>query len=162
MPLPDVDDFTATYGGPKADYAPSEDPTTDESAAVRNQYAANVAMMTATVPRGRFRFTAAVTSGAMVLVSHNAVWGNAPGVAPALARFATGIFTATLPVSVNDALGVAHTVNIMLATVNSRSAGVAYFHDASTAANVITIYIQLGSTAAANDAVGVDFEVVYY
>ena len=159
MPLPDIDDYNATFGGSKVNYAPVEDVTTDEDAAVRNAYVADVAMMTPTAIRGWVRFTASAT--APVLVAHNANWGTGAGVAPVLARTGVGVFTITVPATVTDPLGNTHTVNLRDAWVNARGAATFLFCGAVvTSANVITVYI--GSAAgAASDAAGTDFGVIY-
>ena len=159
MPLPDTDDYTATFGGSKTNYAPIEDVTTDEDAAVRNAYVADVAMMTATATRGWVRFTASAT--APTLVAHNANWGTGAGVAPTLARTAVGVFTITIPATVTDPLGNTHTVNIRAAWMNSRG-GSSFFQGECipTSANVVTIYIATGA-GVASDAAGVDFDVLY-
>jgi len=161
MPLPDIDDYNATFGGSKVNYAPVEDVTTDEDAAVRNAYVADVAMMTPTAIRGWVRFTAQATTGAMLVVAHNANWGTGAGVAPVLARTGVGIFTITVPATVTDPLGNTHTVNLRDAWVNARGAATFLFRDAVvTSANVITVYV--GSAAGSPfDAAGTDFGVIY-
>lgn len=160
MPLPDVDDYSATFGGSKQNYSPVEDPTTDEDAGVRNQYVADVAMMTNTVPRGWVRFTAAALTGSMVLVAHNANWGNAALYTPVLARTSAGQYTITLPASPLDALGGAHTTNVRAAWASHRSATAPFFvSSVPTSANVITVYCY-NQAGAATDLT-VDIDVLY-
>lgn len=158
MPLPDIDDYTATFGGSKQNYSPIEDPTTDEDAGIRNQYVADVAMMTNATPRGWARFTA---SAAPSLVAHNANWGNAALYAPAIARTAVGVFTVTLPSSALDALGNTHTTNVRDAWVNHRGTGTPFLVNVvPTSANVLTIYCYSLAGGAAADP-GVDIGVLY-
>lgn len=160
--LPDVDDFLSTYGGAKVNFAPVEDPTTDEDANVRNLYAMNVAMMTATVPRSIIRFTGAATTGGLVLVSHQSLWGNSAPVAPTFSRTSAGLYVATLPTTVTDALGVAHTINIRAVTMNVRGSGVAWDYYAQPAsASTVNIYT-FNATGAATDATGVDIDLMVY
>jgi len=160
MPLPDIDDYVATFGGSKQNYSPVEDPSTDEDAGVRNQYVADVAMMTNTASRGWIRFTAAATTGAMALVAHNANWGNAVQYAPALARTSAGIYTVTLPASPLDALGNAHTTNVRDAWVNHRSATTPFFVNVvASSANVLTVYCYNAAGAAVD--LTVDIGILY-
>lgn len=155
--LPDINSL-ASYGGALNDYRPVTDPTTDRPAAAANQAYADCAAMTATADRAWCEFTAAATTGAMVLVAHNALWGNAAGVAPTLARTTTGTFTITWPATVTDALSNIHTLNIRASGGNSRSATVGYtINCVPTSGNVVTVYIFSGGSL--NDAAGVNFDV---
>lgn len=158
MTLPDVDDL-ATLGGTKTNAHPVEDPTTDLDAAQDNKQRCDVAMMTHTAPRAWARFTAAATTGAMVLVAHDAHWGNTAPVAPVLARSSAGIFTLTFPTSVNDELAVAHTTNFRGAWGTSRGGATKYTIDViPSSANVLTAYVRDAANALA-DAAGVGFDV---
>ena len=157
MPLPDIDDYTATFGGSKVNYSAVEDPTTDEDAGVRNQYVADVAMMTNATPRGWVRFTA---SAAPALVAHNANWGNAALYAPAVTRTSAGVFVVTLPSSTLDALGNAHTTNVRDAWVNHRSVTTPFFVSVvATSANVLTVYCYSQAGTAADP--GADIGLLY-
>jgi hypothetical protein len=162
MPLPDIDDYTATFGGSKTNAFPVEDSTTDEDAAVRNQYVADVAMMSATVPRGIVTFTAAATTGAMVLVQHIANWGTGAGVAPTLSRSATGVYVVSWPSTVTDALGVTHSLNIRYAMINVRGTGTAYdYYCNPTSANAVTVYA-FNASGTALDLTGINIDIVIY
>lgn len=142
MTLPDVDSLS-TYGGALNDYSPVIDPTTDESAAYRNKYAANVAMLTHTAARAMRSFVGATGATPTDPVSgfvHDAVWGNTAPLKPVVARTSAGLWTVTWAASVNDELAVAHTVNFRRARV-AVECGATLFHVtcAVTAANVITV-----------------------
>lgn len=121
-PLPAVDSLD-TYGGPLSNYSDVVDPTTDEDAAWRNKYAANVAMMTHTVTRGARSFLG-TTGGATGLADpstgfvHDAVWGDAAGVKLVASYVQTGIYELTAPTQVSDELGVQHSLNIRRAWAN--------------------------------------------
>ena len=159
MPLPDVDDYTATFGGSKQNYAPVEDITTDEDAATRNQYVADVAMMTATCTRSWVEFLAAATTGGMSVTAHQAVWGNAIGVIPTLSRTSAGIYVITWPATVTDALGNSHTVNFRAAQAQVRDTAAGW--DAlciPTAANIITVYVR-NPAGTLTDATGLNIDV---
>ena len=161
MPLPDIDSL-ATLGGTLQNYAPVEDPTTDLDAAADNKSRCNIAMATHTLIRSWVRFKTAATTGAMVLVTHDSVWGSLPAVAPTLARATTGTFTLTLPASVNDEITPpnAHVVNIRASWGASRSTTAA--HDVQcvpTSANVVTVYIRDSISGTLIDAAGTDIDV---
>lgn len=157
MSLPDVSSL-ATYGGALLDYDAVVDPTTDRAAASANKAYADAAAATVTVPRVVAQFTAAATTGAMALVSHIECWTEGGAAAPALARSGTGTFTITYPATVNDSLGVVHTVNLRYVWASCTSATVAYNVNVTCAANVITVYV-FNTSDALNDAAGVDFVV---
>jgi len=160
MPLPDIDALTS-LGGTLVNYAPVEDATTDLDAGADNKARNNVAMMTHTVIRAWARFTTAASTGALVLVAHDALWGNLPGVAPTLARSSAGTFTLTYPTSVNDEITPpnAHTLAFRGGTANVRSAAAAYIASLiPTSANVATVYLR-DTTNTLVDAVGTDVDV---
>lgn len=158
MTLPDVDDLS-TYGGALANYAPIEDATTDEDAAWRNKYAANVAGMTQTACRAWCTFlghASAPTDPASNV--HGAVWGDDVSVKPTVARTGTGVFTVTWPSTVTDELAEVHTVNLRRCWANVEGATAYFVTTTVTAANVVTLRV-FNSSAAANDAAGVTFTV---
>lgn len=156
--LPDVDSFSA-YGGELANYAPIEDATTDEDASWRNLYAMNVAAMTQTATRAWCAFVGHGTTPTDPASNvHGAVWGNALGVKPTMARSSTGVFTITYPTSVNDELNESHTVNLKRCWVNVEGATLYHVQATVTSPNVITVYV-FNSAGAANDGVGVTFSV---
>lgn len=173
MPLPAISSL-ANFGGPKANYAAVTDPTTDEDAADRNRYACDVAMLGHSAPRGFVRFVA-VNGGAPTDPAsnvHDALWGSAVGVKPAVARTGEGIWTVTLPTTVDDELtsedpslggGVTHTVSVRTAIAQATAVAGVLVHAVAevTSANVITVR---GFTAAgtADDIAGSAITVVYW
>ncbi len=159
MTVPDVDTL-ATYGGAMQNYAPVEDPSTDRDASAANQSYASTAAMTHTAARSVIRFTAAATSLAMAIVSHDSVWGNSVAVVPVPARTSIGLFTITVPATITDDLGVLHTVALRGATCTPEGT-VPYFCTASVSANVITVRI-FTSGAALDNAAGVTFNLVAF
>lgn len=151
MPLPDADSLSS-YGGEKADYEVAVvDETTDLGAAQWNALAATVADGSRMFPRCSGVFTG--HGSAPVFVSFEAVWKGNSGTAPTMARSGSGVFTATFPSSVNDALGDAHTLNLTRAKAWAEGS-TAYHCQASAAANVVTIRV-FDMAGATNDAVGV-------
>jgi hypothetical protein len=161
MPItPDVATLINDLGGAMVNYEPVLDPTTDLDAGFDNNSRCMVAMMSHTAIRSWAKFTTAVTSGAMVLNAHDALWGNSIGVAPTLARFATGIFTLTYPTTVNDELGGAHTVNFRVGWGQARSATAGFdVQVIPTAANVLTVYVR-DNTNTLLDSVGLVVDVM--
>ena len=158
--LPDVDSLN-TYGGARSDYAPVVDPVTDESAVFRNRYAANVAMMTQTVPRAMRSFVGATGATPTDPVSgfvHAALWGSGASVKPTMARTALGVWTVTFPTTVSSELtsaltsqggGLTHTVNFRRALAQVECAGTLYHATAKViAANVIEVRGWTGAAAA--------------
>lgn len=125
MTLPDRDTL-ATYGGEMHNYSDSVDPTTDEEAEYRNKYAANVAMMTHTVTRG-FRSFVGTTGGGTAIADpssgfvHDALWGDAPSIKPAITHVATGTYDAIWPSQVRDELQQSHTLQIRRAWAGAES-----------------------------------------
>lgn len=158
MPItPDVATLINDLGGVLSNYSNVEDATTDLDASFDNNSRCMAAMMSHTAPRSWARVTTAATTAAMVLVKHDAMWGNSLGVAPTIARVSLGTFTITYPASVNDELSVAHTVNLRWASANHRSATAALFVQAvPTSANVITFTVRDSTFALVDTAVDVD------
>ncbi len=116
MTLPDKDSLS-TFGGAMSNYADAVDPTTDEDAAWRNKYVADVAMSTHTVTRAARSFLG-TTGGATAVADpssgfvHDALWGDAPGVKPSITHVSTGTYDAIWPTTVQDELGESHTVSV--------------------------------------------------
>lgn len=173
MPLPDISSI-ANYGGAKANYAPVTDPTTDEDAADRNRYACDVAMLGHSAPRGFVRFVAVNGAAPTDPASnvHDALWGSSVSVKPALARTGEGVWTITLPTTVDDELttedetlggGETHTVNVRAALAQATAVAGALKHAVAevTSANVITVRGFLAD-GTADDIAGSTITVVYW
>ncbi len=153
MTFPAVDSL-ATYGGELVDLLPITDPTTDRSAASANAAYASVAGMTHTALRCWCRFTAAATTGALVLQTHDAAWGSSLAVAPTLARTGTGTFTVTWPATFTNELGDTQSVALRAVVVATMEGAIAFQVQAErTAANVVTVHVFSGS-GTADDAPG--------
>ncbi len=122
--LPDVATLDNDLGGTLVNYAPVEDATTDLDAGFDNNSRCMAAMASHNAMRCWSRVTTGASTGAMVLVAHDAMWGNAIGVAPVVAFVSLGKFTVTWPTSVNDELVPpnAHTLNLRYCVTNHRSA----------------------------------------
>lgn len=173
MPLPDISSID-DLGGPKANYAPITDPTTDEEAADRNRYVCDVAMMGHTAPRGFVRFVAvdgaAPTDPASSV--HDALWGSDVAVKPVVARTGEGVWTVTLPATVDDELtvedavlggGEEHTVNVRAAIAQATAVAGVLKHAVAevTSANVITVR-GFNAAGTADDIAGSTITVVYF
>lgn len=155
MTLPDTDDLAA-LGGVMVNYAPVEDPTTDLDAAYDNKVRANVAGMTQTAIRAECHFTTHATTPTMD--SHYSVWGNAPAVAPTVARQALGQFRITWPSSATDELGTSHTINLRGGKANPQSATFVQPQVKKVSANVMDIYL-FDAAGAASDFAGTVIDV---
>ena len=146
MTLPSRDSFDA-YGGALSNYSDPVDPTTDEDAAWRNKYVANVAMMTHTITRGARSFLG-TTGGATGIADpttgfvHDNVWGDGASVKMTASYVQTGVYELTAPTAVSDELGVSHSVNIRRAWANVDSSdGTLRIANAKpSAARRITVY----------------------
>jgi hypothetical protein len=173
MPLPDISSID-DVGGAKANYAPVTDPTTDEDAADRNRAFCDVAMMGHTAPRGFVRFVAVDGADPDDPASsvHDALWGSAVGVKPVVANTGEGVWTVTLPSTVDDELtledaalggGETHTVNVRPAFAQATAVAGVLVHAVAevTSANVITVrgYLANGT---ADDIAGSTVTVIYW
>lgn len=146
MTLPGKDSLE-TYGGALQNYSDPVDPTTDEDAAWRNKYAANVAMMTHTLTRGARSFLG-TTGGATQIAdpttgfAHDNVWGDGAAVKLTGSYVSTGTYFFTAPTAVNDELGASHDLNFRRAWANVESSdGTARFATAKVSgAQTITVF----------------------
>jgi hypothetical protein len=174
MPLPDISSLD-DVGGPKANYAPVTDPTTDEDAVDRNRYVCDVVMMGHTAPRAFVRFVAVNGANPTDPVTnvHDAMWGSSVGVKPVVARTGEGVWTVTWPETVDDELtaedaslggGEEHTVNIRVAIAQATPViGGVLKHAVAevTSANVVTVYGFLAN-GTADDIAGATITVVIW
>ena len=159
MTTPDIATL-ATYGGALQNYQGQAvvNPLTDRDAAAANEAYTDCAAMTHTAIRTWTRFTAAASTGALVLVTHDALWGNAAPVTPTLARSALGVFTVTYPATITDELGHTKTPNLRAAWGQARVTSIHYDVDVTpTAPNVLTVRVFAGGSA--SDAVGIDLDI---
>jgi hypothetical protein len=147
MALPGVA-AAATYGGILNDYTPSIDASTDRPAAGTNPAYADVAAMTHTITRLAVRMTLLSAGTTPTLVSWDATWNNGNNAAPVLARSSAGVFTITVPATVQDEIPLTSPGYIGPVTVNLRQGwgnarGATTWYDVQvipTAANVATVY----------------------
>lgn len=147
MTLPDKDSID-TYGGTKTDYQPVEDASTDRSADEINGALASVAMMTRTCLRAYAMFT---THGSAPTVDeHEALWGNANAVKPAVTVSGTGIYLINWPETVDDELGTEHSVNLLTgwAQIDAQSA---FKHVTITKVNAFTFQVRVYDSSHALD-----------
>ena len=149
MTLPDADTINS-YGGQLSDYGPVVDPSTDRAAADANKAYATVAMGSRMVPRVEVAFAGHATTP--TLTAWEAVWKGATATAPTPAHSSTGVYTITLPTSVNDELAASHSVNLQRAW-GQVEGSTAYHVQCTVSANVITARI-FDMAGVANDAVG--------
>lgn len=156
MTLPDTDSLS-TLGGALSNAWPVVDPTTDLDADADNKNRCDVAMMTHTALRAWCAFTTAATTGALARVGHDAMWGNASAIAPALARTGAGTFTLTYPATVYDELGVGHALNFRAGFGQSRAVADDGVKVVATAPNVLTVYLRVAGVLA--DGVGTTIDV---
>ncbi len=152
------------YGGALVNYAEVEDPTTDEDAAFRNQYASDTACMTVTAPRAIVTFVGHATTPADPSTGfvHAAGWGSGPSVKPVVTHVSTGRYLITYPATVNDPLVVSHTLNFRRAIAQVETAGVMKSACAErTSANTITVYTY-NAAGTLNDLVASNITVVVW
>lgn len=165
MTLPDIDTL-ATLGGALNNLSAVENPQTDRDAAGANQAYADAAAMTHTAIRAWAHITLNGSS-TPTLVAHDAVWGNAAGVAPVLAHSTTGVVTLTWPTTVldeipNGAPGYTgpHTVNLRAGWGNLRVVATLYEPTvAISAPNVATLSVFNAGGSLADVGVATDFDV---
>lgn len=153
MTLPEKTSFSA-YGGPKNNYAAVVDPTVEVEAAHHNSFVSDTAAMTHTAVRAMRSFVG-VDGGAptdpLDGFVHDAVWGDAPAVKPAVARVTEGVWDLTWPTTVQPELssateaqggGRVFTVNFQraLAQVESLDGSFKLAAAKVTAPNVVRVY----------------------
>lgn len=163
MTTPDVSDIS-DYGVPDGGFVDAEgvapvDPTSDQSGAAASAAFCDTAQMTHTARRAWARFTAGTSPTLAAVNGHDAMWGSSSGAAPVPAHSATGVYTMTWPVAVDDELGASHNVNLRFPEKPNVEGATLYFAQATmTAPNVMTIYV-FNSSGVANDATGVVISV---
>jgi hypothetical protein len=160
MTVPDRDSL-GTYGGPWNDYQPVADPTTDVPATGGNQWAADTAGMTKTAVRAWGRFSTSGTSVPTLLTSFT-MWPTGTNDAPVVARTTTGLYTMTLPVTVEDELGNDHTLNLMAGDCQCESQSVLWTAQVSVSGNVASVAIFNSSAALADPPLGNYFFLKVY
>lgn len=140
----------AEFGGKFSDgLVAVVDSTTDLSSAQFNAISATVAGASRMVPRCEVVFTGHATTP--VFVAFESVWKAGSPASPAIARTATGVFTATFASTVVDELGGVHSVNFRRAWAQVEGA-TCYTANATVSANVITVNVFLTSTGVADNA----------
>ncbi len=166
MTLPDTDSFDS-FGGALVNYAEVEDPTTDEDAAYRNKYVADIAMMSVTAPRAFVTFVGHATTPADPSSGfvHAALWGSGPTVKPVVTRVDTGQYLITYPATVNDPLDVEHTLNFRRAHAQAETTDFATPLSAYAtvdSANTVLVYTYEHGSSSSNDLVGANITVWIY
>ncbi len=134
-------------GGPLSNYSDVVDPTTDEDAAWRNKYVANVAMGSHTITRAAVSFLG-TTGGATQIASpdtgfvHDSNWGDAAGVKPVGSYVQTGVYCFGWATQVSDELGVNHDLNVRRAWAAVESSDGTFRHAEAKRTNTrqITVY----------------------
>ncbi len=160
MTLPNVD-TVETYGGLLVDYGIGVvNSETDRAAENANRAYANVAMATHTNVRAWARFTAAATTGAMVLQAHDALWGNTSFVVPTLSRSTQGVFDITWPTSVTpETAETAIPINIRcVGAPNVEGTSLRIPQASRQAANIVRVYT-FDAAGALQDFAGTTYTV---
>lgn len=131
--LPDIDTI-GTLGGALQNFEPVMDPLTDLDAGADNISRGNVAMMTHTAIRAIRSFVGGnPPTDPSVAIVHDAVWGT--GVKPAVTYSTTGTYNVTFPATVQDELGVSHTVSLR-AAIATASGSTPYIVQAARLASI--------------------------
>jgi hypothetical protein len=114
--LPDSADIN-TYGGVLVNDGEIENPETDQDADAFNEMKNDVAMMTHMRLAAMRRFVGHATTPAEPGSGfiHDALWGSAPAVKPAVTKLGTGIYKVAWPQTVADELGATKTLNLRVA-----------------------------------------------
>lgn len=158
MTLPAVASLD-TYGGILEDFAPVEDPVTDESATYRNQYVADVAGMTQTAYRAWVAFEGHATTPADPDSDvHGAVWGDGNDVKPTVEHDSTGVYIITWPEEVTDELLEEQTVNLRRCSWNVEGTTPFTCTATVTAPNEVTLRV-FDMAGVANNGVATVFTV---
>ena len=143
MTLPDSDTLANYLAADQlVDFSPMVDPNTDLPAEGANEAFASLAMMTRMAPRAYVVLVPG--DGSVELTEHDAVWGNTYLVAPTVEYINTGRYVVTFPASVNDALGVEHSVNLRRAKAfHVEDSGNVWFITGEVlTANTVAIYVK--------------------
>jgi|WetSurMetagenome_2_1015567.scaffolds.fasta_scaffold01366_14 hypothetical protein len=154
MPLPGIDSAALNWGADAwqdAEGEASVDPTTELSASVAKEIAADAAAISHTAIRATLRFLGQTyTSGSQVInvLDYDSVWGSATNVAPTVVQTSVGYYVITWPANVTDELGNSHITNIrfpMAPTVHGATAG--WAHISSFTLNEIRIFAKTAAGA---------------
>lgn len=161
MPLPDIDDFDATYGGTKIDYSEPIDPLTDLPAAASNNARCSTAGLTHVSKRIFVIWENDGTNG--TVLSFDSVVGNDSSNHPTISKVATGKWRFVFPANCFDALGVEHFWNFRYAKGDAfLFATPVKVQCQISAPNQVEIYLFDLSTAALDDISGVGLLVEIY
>jgi hypothetical protein len=142
--IPEIDSAANWGADGWTDYEPIVDPTTELSATVARELAADVSGMTHTACRAWVKFACVTyTSGDQTITvsDYDSVWKGATNPAPTVIQSAVGTYTITWPATLYDELGGLHTNNIrapICPTIVGTTAGFAFVYSHTT--NVITIH----------------------
>lgn len=168
MPLPNRSTISTFDGDNKINNpnVPPANQATDWDNTKLAPAISDVAGMGLTAPRFWARLTLASTTGGLVLLNWQAVWGNVTTTTPVLARTGTGVFTITLPTVVSDeydaSLGLNNNITLSLNGATAMMEGlVPCFLNAQASGNVITLGTW-NSAGSANDLSGHTLFVVAY
>jgi hypothetical protein len=126
----------------------------------------DVAGLGQAAPRFWCRLTLAASTGALVLVDWEAVWGNATSTSPVVTRLNTGIFTVSVPSVVSDeydkSINIADNITVNLSGANANLEGTtAGFINSQASGNLITVHT-FNVAGSANDLVGLTAFIVAY
>ena len=148
----------ASYGAPKADSLPIEDPTTQLASSEFNSLAEDCAQLTRTAPRAIVWFNAGATPTIFRAVS---VWGNGLAQQPTITRPIPGQYVITYPATVFDGNGVAESLNFNFAQAAINATIAAHARINSVSSNVVWCWT-LDSTFTPSDLGGVGVTVWIY
>lgn len=140
MTLPDSDTLGSYIGATRLiNFTEPEDPNTDIGADGANQLLSSVAMASRMVARAVVAFDA-LEDG--YVVDHEAVWGRSAAVTPTMEKVSTGVYNIAWPETVDDELGVEHSVNLrFVSSIVFESGSFRLAQGTITAANACQIRI---------------------
>lgn len=144
--VPDIPDLD-TFGGTFANADAVVDPQTELAAEYFNRLNANVVGVSHTATRAWVRVTAGVAPS---VADHDAVWGNGAGLAPAVARTGSGVYTVTWLTSYDDLQFQAeeHAITLRAASPSVSHSG-AFRHAQWTLTSAVVVTVNVYDAAGA-------------
>jgi hypothetical protein len=138
-----LDADLATYGCPKGNSLPVDNPQLQADATEYNRLAEHVAQLTRTAWRAVISFQTILAGAPQTgaVVEHRTLWGSGVTQEPAIAKTGTGVYTLTFSTTYLDGLGEQETVGLLFADATSGEATYSDPRAKVTSANVVTVRV---------------------
>lgn len=148
MTAPDIDTVD-NYGGILSNYAPVEDPTTDQDADGMNECKASTAAMTHTATRAWVRIVSQAATPTFPATNvHDSMWGSDLSVRPTPAYTSPGVYTLTWPTTVTDELSASHSLNFRWAKGHAENQACVVCVEVTTSNSVTVRLFDMAGAAA--------------